>query len=129
MVHSVQPKHPPPPWPKPPLTKTPLQENVLGYNHVVITKNWQGIVIVKTKWHCPPNLTKTWCKIVLKLGWYLLIKEGKGVDKMFFFVWGGFWPEGDFWRRGEGGGVAGGGFCPEVFFPIPIDNNGGYTKY
>ena len=38
-----------------------------------------------------------------------------------FFVWGGFWAKEDFCRSGVS---AGGVFCP-----VPIDNNGGYTKY
>ena len=45
---------------------------------------------------------------------------------------GGFLQEGGFVRRRgfAGGGVwPEAGFCPEGFFPLPIDNNGGYTKY
>ena len=53
-------------------------------------------------------------------------REG-GVCWRGFLAGGGFWSEGGFGRRGvlAGGGVlSGGGFCP-----VPIDNNGGYTKY
>ena len=63
---------------------------------------------VKTKCHCPPNLNLMWNS--LNLGWYILIKERRGVDKMGvicrrgLFVWGGFLPEGGFGQRG---------FCPE----------------
>ena len=55
---------------------------------------------------------------------------------------GGFLQEGGFGRSGlvcrrgfAGGGfgrrgvLVGGGVCPEGFFPVPIDNNGSYTKY
>ena len=69
----------------------------------------------------------------------IFIDQGEDVlTRCFFFaggghfVWGGFWPEGNFCRRSvlAGGGVlVGGGFCPEGFFPVPIDNNGRYTKY
>ena len=66
--------------------------------------------------------------------------RGGGVTRCFFFLpelgdflseegfgqrgisaGGGFWPEGGFCRSGV---LAGGWFCP-----VPIDNNGGYTKY
>ena len=38
----------------------------------------------------------------------------------------GVLPEGGFGRRGF---WSEGVFCPDGFFPVPIDNNGGYTKY
>ena len=59
----------------------------------------------------------------------------RGFCRRGFLARGGFWLDGGFCRRGV---LAGGGFsskrvgvCPEgfLFFPVPIDNNGGYTKY
>ena len=51
----------------PPPTKIPIRPKTTADKnstpgervrlHVVVTKNWQVIVIVKTKCHCPPNLT------------------------------------------------------------------------
>ena len=116
----------PPSCQNPSPTKIPIRpKNIADKNsppgdrvrlHDVITKNWQVIVIVKTKCHCPPNLILMWNS--LNLGRYLLIKERRGLTRCFFcrrglFVWGGFWPEGDFSRRGfwpEGGALPEEGF-------------------
>ena len=147
-----------PPPAKTPSDKNPnLAKNTTDKNsppgervrlHVVVTKNWQVIVIVKTKCHCPHNITKTGCKIVLTWDDIYWTRRGGGLTGWFFFrrrlfVWRGFWPEGDFCRRGvlargrEGGLMEGGfgrrgvlagggfwpeeGFCPEggfVLFPL-----------